>query len=155
MLSWSRAARCSAVLAFALASASGLAACSRNSVRSENAARLSLLRATAAATFVPQHGVLVAEHTWPLCSADSRPNGSFERQFRVDGSVDRARTEATRELVGDGWRVRARRGGSAVQGVWFDRRFPGWTGMAELLTNTSASRSALSIFFAAPSDKDC
>jgi hypothetical protein len=141
------------------------AACSAGSARSDNDARLALLRSLPAARFVPHNSVLVSDHTWPLCRTDHRPSGQFDREFRVDGSVERALTEATGVLTRAGWRVRARKGDSAGRGVWFDRRFSGWTAVAIWLTRTTSQHRTsdeipgtspqLTIAFAALSDKQC
>ena len=72
----------------------------------------------------------------------------FERDFRVKGSLERARTEATNTLVHDGWRVRLSRGNA----VWLDHPFPGWTGSAEIYAEDT---TRLSITLAAPSSKQC
>jgi hypothetical protein len=146
--------RCGVVIAVVLASACVLAACSAPSANVENRARLSVLHALPAAEFVPRDSVLIAEHTYPLCSHDQMPSGSFERTFRVVGSVDRALSEATDVFLRAGWRVRARAGGSPARGVWLTHRIDRWTATVELLT-TTFHRRTLTISFAAPSDKDC
>jgi len=135
-------------LAVVLVIGSALAACSPSSAYSENNARLAVLRSSPSAAFVLHNSAVVSERTWPRCSADSRPSGMFERDFRVDGSVDRALKEATKVLVHDGWRVRLREG----NGVWLDHPFPGWTASAELLAHDT---SHLTISLAAPSNQRC
>jgi hypothetical protein len=158
-------ARCSVAPAVLLIIVCVLAACSAGSARSDNDARLALLRSLPAARLIPHNSVLVADHTSPLCSVDHMPSGQFSREFRVDGSVERALTEVTGVLTRARWRVRARKGESAGRGVWFDRRFAGWTAVAILLTRTTSQQgisdertgtnSQLTISFAALSDKSC
>jgi hypothetical protein len=143
-----------------------LTGCSASSGKAENVARLAVLRASPAATFVSRNSVVVADRTWPLCAASSQPVGMLQRDVRVAGSVDRALDETTAAFVRAGWRTTHRKGGAGapVRRVDLARQFQGWTGGAVLLALAPPGSTApdakprpyqLEITLSAPSTKSC